>query len=140
MKYLVNAATDKGAVRQTNQDSVIVQMAMEDERFFLLAAVCDGMGGLSGGEIASSTVVCALKKWFREQCGCAEKEMTIDDIAHSCARMLDCLNERIKKYEIENRRVMGTTMSCLITLDDNYAILHIGDICTHWSRLSFTTT
>ena len=33
----------------------------------LLASVCDGMGGLAKGEVASATMVHALQKWFTER-------------------------------------------------------------------------
>ena len=49
MNYIVNASTNVGIARENNQDSVIAQLAKNGRHSFLLAAVCDGMGGLSGG-------------------------------------------------------------------------------------------
>ena len=68
MNYTMSAATNVGSARPTNQDGVIVQYAVKESHTFLLAAVCDGMGGLEDGEAASATVILALKQWFDRKC------------------------------------------------------------------------
>ena len=127
MNYIVNASTNVGIARENNQDSVIAQLAKNGRHSFLLAAVCDGMGGLSGGEIASATVVFALKSWFHKQCNSITKDTTINALSESCSAMLAELNEHLKAYEIQHRSLMGTTMSCFVALDEAYTIIHIGD-------------
>ena len=50
---LVVAHTDIGIKKSVNQDSLIVREAkLQDGSSVMFAAVCDGMGGLSNGEIA----------------------------------------------------------------------------------------
>lgn len=127
MNYLVNASTDVGTQRENNQDSVIVQVAGNGRQRMLLAAVCDGMGGLSGGEIAGATVVCALKSWFGYQCDAVHEAKTIGALSQSCAQMLKTLNDNLRQYEMRHKKMMGTTLSCLIALDGEYAIIHVGD-------------
>ncbi len=127
MQYLINAATDVGSTRENNQDSIVIQLAQNGQHTFVLAAVCDGMGGLACGEVASTTVACALKRWFAQQCAAVQPQTSIHTLCSSCAAMLAQLNERLKEYGIQNKTVMGTTMSCLLAWDDAYAIHHIGD-------------
>ena len=55
MEYMVSAYTDIGTAKQTNQDSFCVRRAAFAERGEMtLAVICDGMGGLSKGELASA--------------------------------------------------------------------------------------
>lgn len=127
MNYTINASTNVGIARENNQDSVIVQLARNGGHSFLLAAVCDGMGGLSGGEVASATVVFALKSWFNNQCSTIDENTSIETLSNSCTEMLANLNEHLKAYEMQHRILMGTTLSCMIALDEVYSIIHIGD-------------
>ena len=53
MKY--DSFTDRGAVRPENQDSVFVTEVRS--RSCLAAVVCDGMGGVHGGKLASELAV-----------------------------------------------------------------------------------
>ncbi|HXY92206.1 MAG TPA: Stp1/IreP family PP2C-type Ser/Thr phosphatase [Acidimicrobiia bacterium] len=55
MKLVVGAATDVGRVRETNEDSYLV-----DETIGLVA-IADGMGGHRAGEVASATALEALR-------------------------------------------------------------------------------
>ena len=67
MKFLVTASTDVGILKETNQDSCLVKHISTKIGEILLAVVCDGMGGLSKGELASATVVRAFSHWFNEE-------------------------------------------------------------------------
>ena len=67
MHYLATADTDIGIVKQTNQDSVLIKHGEAKVGEILLAVICDGMGGLEKGELASATVIRAFSKWFDEE-------------------------------------------------------------------------
>lgn len=53
--------------KDTNQDSILVKHGQYSGGEVLMAIVCDGMGGLSKGELASATVIRAFDKWFDEE-------------------------------------------------------------------------
>lgn len=67
MHFVATADTDIGIAKNTNQDSMLIKQGMVDDTEVLLAAICDGMGGLSKGELASATVIRAFAKWFDEE-------------------------------------------------------------------------
>lgn len=67
MRFAATADTDIGISKNTNQDSVLIKHASYDGGEVLLAVICDGMGGLARGELASATVIRAFAKWFDEE-------------------------------------------------------------------------
>ena len=67
MNYLFALHTDVGIKKKTNQDSLCVKEASTPNGNILMALVCDGMGGLEKGEVASATIIKAFSKWFQEE-------------------------------------------------------------------------
>lgn len=72
--------TDIGNGRPSNQDAYLLRQKEKDGKLYLLAVVCDGMGGLKKGEIASRYIVEVLKQWFDETLFERLSEMGIDMI------------------------------------------------------------
>lgn len=69
MGFLSVVHSDRGIKKNTNQDSVLIKEASTDYGDVMLAVVCDGMGGLAKGEVASAALIkaflCGLKFSFR---------------------------------------------------------------------------
>jgi len=61
LKLEVAALTDVGCKRSNNEDSFGYDLSTH------IFAVCDGMGGMAGGEVASSTAVAELVRFFNQQ-------------------------------------------------------------------------
>ena len=57
------ALTDIGKIREKNQDQAATAINLKDQ---ILGVVCDGMGGLKGGEIASQQAVCMFVEDFEQ--------------------------------------------------------------------------
>ena len=52
MKFFGSLSTDTGIVKKTNQDSACLKIAeMKDYGQVAMVIICDGMGGLSKGEL-----------------------------------------------------------------------------------------
>ena len=62
--FRVAAQTDIGPRKKSNQDSCLAEVAQTPYGDAALLAVCDGVGGLSAGEVASGTVIGWLSEWF----------------------------------------------------------------------------
>lgn len=67
MNYLTAVHTDVGIRKSTNQDSVYAETADTDHGEVAMAVVCDGMGGLAKGEVASAVLIRDFVHWFHCQ-------------------------------------------------------------------------
>ena len=128
MRFIATADTDIGISKDTNQDSVLIKHAMADGKEILLAVVCDGMGGLSKGELASATVIRAFAKWFDEELPFELENVDLQVIGAKWSLLLKELNAQILEYSKENGiEGVGTTFSGILFIDDQYVIGHVGD-------------
>ena len=60
MEVISSYYTNVGNVKTTNQDSLSVEVVNSPNGRIVFAVVCDGMGGLDQGELASKEVVLAF--------------------------------------------------------------------------------
>ncbi|MBQ3101159.1 MAG: serine/threonine-protein phosphatase [Clostridia bacterium] len=138
MNFLKVAHTDVGIKKKTNQDSVLIQEASTDYGQVILAVVCDGMGGLSKGEVASSTVIKALSEWFEtEFADILYNGMDADSLRISLENFIYRMNDKIQSYSKRNGCAMGTTFVALFIVGDKYYILNVGDSRAYRIRDSF---
>lgn len=128
MKYLLAAATDVGNRKKTNQDSVLVKRAVCNDEQVVLAVLCDGMGGLSKGEVASASLITAFSKWFerefRQYAGMLDAE---SEVLRSWDRMIREMNQKLAGYGRQNMVKLGTTITAMLFFQDYYYIVHVGD-------------
>ena len=128
MKFTVTADTDTGIFKTINQDSILVKHAMTDYDEVLLAVICDGMGGLSKGELASAAVVREFNKWFDEELPAEAGHTDMQVIGGKWMLMLKELNTRISEYsKSHGLEGAGTTCSAILIIEDQYVIGHVGD-------------
>lgn len=127
MRYTATADTDVGIVKANNQDSVLIKHATSDVGEVLMAIVCDGMGGLAKGELASATVIRAFAKWFDEQLPFELEHVDMQVIGGKWALLLKTLNVRIQEYAQNLGANLGTTFSGILFVGDQYVIVHVGD-------------
>lgn len=117
------AKTDKGRVRESNQDAYAVGEFPDEVAW---AVVCDGMGGAAGGNIASALAV----KVISDKINASYRENMRDS---SIKNMLDSalVAANIEVYDMSDAkpelRGMGTTVVCAIVRDGYAFIAHAGD-------------
>ncbi len=129
MSYLVALHSDKGIVRETNQDSLCVMEANTSAGKILMAVVCDGMGGLAKGEVASAAVVLSLCRWFEQELPAQITQKDYwQDIKFRWQQLLVDENQKIGRYGKTQRINLGTTVSALLLMEEQrYLIAHVGD-------------
>lgn len=118
MKPQVWAVSDKGNKRDSNQDSYLVNESLG------LFVVADGMGGHSGGEVASSLAVQTLETELKVL---KTTEMPVRELMQ---KVFEKASIRIfDKAAIESPELMGmgtTMVSCYVDRDRMY-IANVGD-------------
>lgn len=128
MNYIIAAHTDIGIRKKTNQDSVFASIANTDYGRICLAVVCDGMGGLKKGELASAALIRAFRDWFSGEFptilydGCDARQ-----IRKSWERVISLTARDLERYSEDHNVKMGTTIAALLIVQDRYYILNIGD-------------
>lgn len=128
MNYQVNVYWNKGAVRKSNQDSVLALQALTSQGRVLLAAVCDGMGGMDRGEYASGYLTEELVTWFYDGLlKAVGKRKPLWVIRRSLERNLYRIQHRLQNYADKRGLEMGTTMSLLVLWERKYLLWHLGD-------------
>lgn len=128
MKYLVQACTDIGNTKWTNQDSFSVKLFNTPVGIITFAIICDGMGGLSKGEVASASVVTAFMKWADEKLiSITDKGLSREYIMREWNDIIVSYNEKLKLYGRRKGTRLGTTATVLILSDNGYYAANIGD-------------
>lgn len=127
MRFIATADTDIGNTKSTNQDSVLLEHASTPSGEVLMAIICDGMGGLSKGELASATVVRTFKAWFDKVLPLELVEPNLQVIGNKWSLLLKELNVRIMAYGGANGGNMGTTFTGMLFIGDSHLIAHVGD-------------
>ncbi len=131
------SATDTGRVRQNNEDYVIVgdldadqlvppgdPVASHAPSRGLLFVVCDGMGGVAGGEIASELAAQAM--WAAMRDAAPTRDVSI--FARHLRRGVRAANQLVHREAGERGpRGMGTTLSAAGTAGSTLVIAHVGD-------------
>ena len=128
MRFIATADTDVGISKSTNQDSIVMKHATSAVGEVLMAVVCDGMGGLSRGELASATVVRSFARWFDEELPLEIANLDMQVIGAKWSLRLKELNTKLLEYS-QNRQEakMGTTFSGILLIGNQYVIAHVGD-------------
>lgn len=128
MKYLTTVRTDVGIRKKTNQDALLIRVADTDYGRVLLGVVCDGMGGLAKGEVASSTLIRAFSSWFEDELPkLLLGGLTEASLRESWNQLASHTNKKIAAYGERNRLSLGTTLVALLLIEGTYYIINIGD-------------
>lgn len=128
MNFVISANTDIGTVKSTNQDALTVKVINTPQGKMAFAVLCDGMGGLAKGEVASATVIRAFEAWlhceFAKMCDVPVSE---NKICAQWDRLVAEQNEVIGAYGFNHGIQLGTTAVVILMTQTQYYILNVGD-------------
>lgn len=128
MRFLTAACTDIGIKKRTNQDSLMIKMADTDYGEVCFAAVCDGMGGLSKGELASATLIRLFSKWFEQEFPeILYRGISPEYLRRNWEQLIYEANYRLGSYSSQNQVMLGTTAAALLVSGNMYYIINVGD-------------
>ena len=128
MNVITAAGTDIGTRKNTNQDSVLILQAESNLGRIIFAAVCDGMGGLAKGEVASATMVKTLDHWFKvELPEMLDSGFTEDKLCDGWRKIVEETNRKLFEYGEGFHINLGTTAAVLLIIGNAYYIMNIGD-------------
>jgi PPM family protein phosphatase len=116
MRLVLAAATDVGRMRKNNEDSYLSSKPV--------AAVADGMGGHSAGEVASAIAIEELAA-LRDRGPWENETAATDDLKQAILRA----NRRIREMAASDRKLngMGTTLVALLEDGDMVHMANVGD-------------
>jgi protein phosphatase len=116
MELRIASATDRGRVREQNEDSVLADLP--------LVAVADGMGGHKAGEVASSQALEALAAWRDRIAGTSGV-----GAGELLREAFDEANRRVweRGQQDENLLGMGTTLTAGWIDGGTVTLAHVGD-------------
>lgn len=126
MRFMYACQTDKGTARSGNQDSLIVKSVTCGQGPALLAAVCDGVGGLSRGEVASRRAAELLGEWAEYELP-RLLETETKSIRFRFRQQLREINREIFLDSRRNGISSGTTLTALVMWNYRFLLGHVGD-------------
>lgn len=112
----INAVSDIGVSRRENQDNYWSAILDVDGSEVGVVCVCDGMGGLADGDLASRTIVSSVRRFFKSSVDMQKLRAQLQED-----------NASIVRKGKESGSSMGTTCTVLKASRGMYEILHIGD-------------
>lgn len=127
MEFIGYAVTDAGTVKKVNQDSLMLKIARSKWGNVCLGVICDGISGLSLGELASATIVRGFEQWFHETFSNQDVRWTECQIKKSLIELVQALNDRIYQYGSKNGCRLGSTLTAVLFLEERFYLVHVGD-------------
>lgn len=112
----IESLTDIGVKRKENQDNFWSSKLLIDGSEACVVCLCDGMGGLNDGGLASRMVVESVR------------DAVLSGIEFLGLKgVLEQVNGNIYKYAQEKSQQMGTTCTLLQCKGNSYEVFHVGD-------------
>ena len=115
--------TDKGIIRQQNEDSFDYGVFDDGVGW---ALVCDGMGGVHGGRLASTIAIEMIADKIKK---CYNKHMPVASLENLLLSSITTANVTVfdRGSVDEELRGMGTTVVAAVVKNNEACIAHVGD-------------
>ena len=120
MRLIAAAETDRGIVKDSNQDSLCFELAETSRGSAALAIVCDGMGGLQKGEVASAAVTRQFSNWFETEFPRQFEAFDWRSASAQWEHMIQVAAQKLADYGASNGVRLGTTVSAMLIYENHY--------------------
>lgn len=128
MNFLVTVHTDIGIKKSTNQDSLCMKVAKTSLGRAAFAVICDGMGGLSKGELASATIVKTFSDWFTGGFpSLIYNGFSAERLKSQWESIILSENQKIMEYGKSVGVNLGTTVTVFLIFNGWYYVMNVGD-------------
>lgn len=128
MRFLSAAHTDVGISKKINQDAFGLKIAKTPNANIAFAILCDGMGGLKSGEVASALVVNAFSRWFENEFPDMLKTgMSLKKIEERWNQIAIDQGRKILEYGQSQGISLGTTLTAILIINNQYIYIQVGD-------------
>lgn len=115
--------TDKGLVREKNEDAFIYEKISENLAF---AIVCDGMGGQAGGEVASNKAIEFISNNLKNNLKAGMKNNSVRYLLESSISTANTIIFDMSN-NMQELQGMGTTIVLAVINNNTLHIAHAGD-------------
>lgn len=126
MGYIYGSFSHKGE-RKKNEDCILIRSAKIGSDDICMGIVCDGVGGLRKGEVASNAAVSFMSDWFERMALKASDDIDYDYIKKSMIKNTHKANAAIADYARSNNLRCGTTLSAFILFNEKFFAINVGD-------------
>ena len=142
MTFKTDAYTDIGIKKKVNQDAILIKQAKANNvGKVCFACLCDGMGGLSCGEVASSSFVARMDNWFTQEFPAVISQENVTEVLSGSNANLNYwkqikiqwnqivqeMNLKMAQYGRERDIKLGTTVVMILLVNGQYLIMSVGD-------------
>lgn len=128
MNFYISGTSDIGIKKPINQDSFFVKKMNTSIGTVVFGCVCDGMGGLENGELASATVLYGFDEWLHHSLPLlTTQRIQESEITKQWRKIIDENNDKIRSYGQEQGVSLGTTLTAILLTEHNYFIVNVGD-------------
>lgn len=128
MNFVVAYDTNVGIQKSNNEDSLLLKVAKTPLGKIAFAVVCDGMGGLEFGELASKEVILCLDEWFHHAMPQLIKNgFNQEGLFQQWDGIMHNVNRKLYEYGYQKKIQIGTTITGILIVGDAYYALHVGD-------------
>ena len=126
--YIINGISDAGTKNPVNQDASFAGTMNTANGEAAFVVVCDGMGGLESGEIASASIIEKMREWFYKKSELAENwEPDAYEVHKEWDEIVSDCNMSIIEYSVENGIKCGSTIVCGLLTAEGLILMNVGD-------------
>lgn len=128
MYYLSNYIWKKGMDREINQDSIAFEQVRFGKDVCIMAVVCDGIGGMPRGQVASGLATEEMIQWFYISVTRLYWHRRNKKYIGRCIhRQMVALHQKFMEEKKKDRTKMGTTFTLCLLMGKYGYYCHLGD-------------